>query len=99
VGATYPQEQAELRAAMPHVTFLVPGYGSQGGAGADVAGAFTSDGLGAVVNSSRGIIFASKRKPYAEQFGPENWEKAIEAATHEMIADLARHTPAGKLLK
>jgi orotidine-5'-phosphate decarboxylase len=99
VGATYPQELAELRQAMPHVSFLVPGYGSQGGAGADVAAAFTPDGLGAVVNSSRGIIFAYKRKPYAERFASHDWEQAIEAATRDMIADLARHTSAGQLRK
>lgn len=97
VGATYPQELAELRKAMPHVSFLIPGYGSQGGAGADVAAGFTSEGLGAVVNSSRGIIFAHKRKPYAEQYGEARWEEAVKAATEEMIRDLAANTPCGKL--
>jgi len=99
VGATYPQELAELRQAMPHASLLVPGYGSQGAGGADVAGAFTSEGLGAVVNSSRGIIFAHKRKPYAEQFGPEGWEEAVAAATRDMIADLATNTPCSSLAR
>ena len=92
VGATYPRELVELRAAMPHVPLLVPGYGSQGGAAADVAPAFNGDGLGAVINNSRGINFAYKTKPFAEQFGPQHWEAATEAATKQMIADLAAYT-------
>ena len=70
VGATYPQELAELRAAMPHVPLLVPGYGTQGGAAADVVAAFANDGLGAIVNNSRGINFAFKTKQFADEFGP-----------------------------
>jgi len=97
VGATYPQELAELRAAMPHTHFLIPGYGSQGGTAKDIAAAFDEKGLGAIVNSSRGIIFAYNREPYREQFGPDDWEAAVEAATRDMIADLAEHTPAGAL--
>jgi orotidine-5'-phosphate decarboxylase len=89
VGATCPEELAELRAAMPHVPFLVPGYGSQGGSAADVAAAFTADGLGALINSSRNINFAHLREPYREQFGDARWQDAVEAATREMIADLA----------
>lgn len=58
VGATYPEQLSELREVMPHAWFLVPGYGAQGGTAADVAGAFDANGLGAVVNNSRGIIFA-----------------------------------------
>jgi len=60
VGATYPQQLTELRAKLPHTFFLVPGYGAQGGGAADVAGAFDQNGLGAVVNSSRGIMCAYK---------------------------------------
>jgi len=97
VGATYPQELVELRAAMPHVPLLVPGYGSQGGAAADVVSAFADDGLGAIVNNSRGINFAFRTKAYEEQFGPRRWEAAAEAATKQMIAELANHTAAGKL--
>ena len=82
---------------MPHVPLLIPGYGSQGGAATDVAMAFQEDGLGAVVNNSRGINFAYKAKPYADEFGPNRWEAAAEAATKQMIADLATHTSAGKL--
>lgn len=97
VGATYPEELAELRAAMPHVPLLVPGYGSQGGTSADVAAGFMPDGHGALVNSSRGINFAFRKEPYASRFGEENWGQAAEAATRDMIADLAEHTPAGAL--
>ena len=61
VGATYPRQLQEMRAAMPHVFLLVPGYGAQGGAAADVAAAFDSRGLGAVINSSRGIMCAWKK--------------------------------------
>ena len=57
-GATYPAQLAELRTAMPHIWFLVPGYGSQGGTAADVVGAFDPHGLGAIVNNSRDICFA-----------------------------------------
>jgi orotidine-5'-phosphate decarboxylase len=97
VGATYPQELAELRQAMPHVPILIPGYGAQGGAGKDIAAAFASDGLGAVVSSSRGIIFAAERKEYAARFSPAEWERAVEAATRDMIVDLAENTPARAL--
>jgi orotidine-5'-phosphate decarboxylase len=89
VGATYPQELVELRAAMPHAPLLVPGYGSQGGAAADVLPAFADDGLGALINNSRGINFAYRSGPFAEQFGARLWEAASEAATKQMIADLA----------
>jgi orotidine-5'-phosphate decarboxylase len=92
-GATYPQQLAELRAAMPHSWFLIPGYGSQGGAAADVAPGFDARGLGAVVNNSRGIIFAHARKEYAEQFAPDHWQDAVAAATKQMIADLAPFSP------
>ncbi len=97
VGATYPQELADLRDRMPHAPLLVPGYGSQGGTAADVAAAFDPQGLGALVNNSRGIIFAYRKQPYAETFGPDRWEEAIEAATRDMIADLRTNTPCSAL--
>lgn len=97
VGATYPNQLAELRAAMPHAWFLVPGYGVQGGTAADVAGAFDAGGMGALVNSSRGILYAFREPDYAERFGPSRWQEAAEAATRQMIADLAEQTPAGEL--
>jgi orotidine-5'-phosphate decarboxylase len=79
VGATHPAELAQLRQLLPHVYFLVPGYGAQGGSGRDVAAAFRPDGLGAIINSSRGIIAA---------FQPEApaWEAAVEDATKATIA-------------
>lgn len=95
-GATYPAELAELRQLMPHVPLLIPGYGSQGGTSQDTAAGFDSHGLGAVVNSSRGIIFAYRKGPFANP-NEQHWEAAVEQATRAMIADLAAHTPAGQL--
>ena len=97
VGATYPEQLTELREAMPHCWFLVPGFGAQGGAAADIAGGFAADGLGAIINSSRGIIFAHRRKEFAEQYGEAQWQRAVEAATHEMIEQLRDATPARRL--
>jgi orotidine-5'-phosphate decarboxylase len=97
VGATYPEQLAELRAAMPHGWLLVPGFGSQGGSAHDVAAAFDANGLGAIVNNSRGIIFAYRRAPFSERYGDAQWQSAVEAATREMIAQLADATSAGKL--
>lgn len=96
VGATYPEQLAELRSAMPHAWFLVPGFGSQGGTARDVAGALDANGLGAVINNSRGIIFAHARPQYA-QFGARRWQEAVAAATQEMIDQLRAETPAGRL--
>lgn len=99
VGATYPAELAELRAAMPHVPLLVPGYGSQGAGASDVVAAFNSEGLGALVNNSRGINFAYEQWPYSKEFGPERWEDAVEAATRQMVTDLETAlASAGKFL-
>ncbi len=89
VGATWPEQLAELRQAMPHAWFLIPGYGSQGGRAGDVAAGFDSRGLGALVNNSRGIIFAHARQDFAGRFKPDDWQQAVEAATREMIAELA----------
>lgn len=83
VGATYPEQLAELREKMPHTWFLVPGFGSQGGTAEDVAPAFDAKGLGAVVNSSRGIIFAHAREPYAQKYTAGDWQRAVEEATRE----------------
>ena len=78
---------------MPHTWFLVPGYGSQGGTAASVASAFDARGLGAIVNNSRGIIFAHERAEYAERFGPARWQEAVEAATREMLDELRAAAP------
>jgi orotidine-5'-phosphate decarboxylase len=88
VGATYPEQLAELRQAMSHTWFLVPGFGSQGGTAADVAAGFDERGLGAIVNNSRGIIFAHARREYADRFGSARWQDAVAAATRDMIDQL-----------
>jgi orotidine-5'-phosphate decarboxylase len=97
VGATYPQQLAELRQAMPHTWLLIPGFGAQGGTAKDCAAAFDEQGLGAIVNNSRGIIFAHSRKDYAGRFNPACWQDAVEAATREMIEQLRAETPASRL--
>ncbi len=96
VGATYPQQAVELREQMPHTWFLVPGYGSQGATARDVAGAFDEHGLGAIVNNSRGIIFAHARPEYAG-YAATRWQDAVADATRQMIDELRADTPAGKL--
>ncbi len=95
IGATYPEELAELRRQMPHTVFLIPGFGAQGGRAADIACAFDARGLGAVVNSARGILFAFRRE--SPQANDAHWETAVERATREAIAELAAATPAGNL--
>lgn len=67
VGATYPEQLKQLRQKLPHTFFLVPGYGAQGGAAKDVAGAFDQNGMGAVVNSSRAIMCAYQKGGYDEK--------------------------------
>jgi orotidine-5'-phosphate decarboxylase len=98
VGATYPAQLAALRAAMPHAWFLVPGVGAQGATARDVAAAFDRHGLGAVVNSSRAIIFAHARKDFAGRFGDQRWQQAVEAAARQLIEELRAETPAGQLV-
>jgi orotidine-5'-phosphate decarboxylase len=90
VGATYPDELVELRARMPNAWLLIPGYGAQGGGAKDVAAAFQNDGLGAVVNNSRGIIFAHASAKYRHH---TDWQRAVEAATRDMIDDLRAECP------
>ena len=87
VGATYPEMGAALRRIMAKTFILVPGYGAQGGKGKDLVNFFNEDGLGAIVNSSRGIIAAYKQEKYA-QFGAENFGDASRAAVEDMAADL-----------
>lgn len=90
VGATYPQQAAQLRSVLPNSIFLVPGYGAQGGGAEDVKPCFNEDGLGAIVNSSRGIIFAFEDPKYAGIYRPDAYAEAARAATLSMIADLKR---------
>lgn len=84
VGATYPEELKRLRELMPRTPLLVPGFGAQGGGVHDVLGAFDADGTGAIVNSSRGIIFAWTRAPYDSAFGPGRWRDAVRASAADM---------------
>lgn len=97
VGATWPEQLAELRRIMKSAWFLVPGFGSQGGSAKDVASAFDKKGYGAIVNNSRGILFSYQKEPYQSKFGEEQWEQAVEAATLDMIEQLRADTPAGNL--
>ena len=87
VGATYPEQGEILRKVMPKSFILVPGYGAQGGKGKDLVHFFNEDGLGAIVNSSRGIIAAYKQEAYAK-FGAENFGDASRAAVEAMIVDI-----------
>ena len=87
VGATYPEMGKVLRKVMPKSYILVPGYGAQGGKGADLVHFFNEDGLGAIVNSSRGIIAAYKQEKYAK-FGAEHFGEASRAAVEDMVADI-----------
>ncbi len=87
VGATYPQAGKIMRKIMPKTLILVPGYGAQGGKGADLVSYFNEDGLGAIVNSSRGIIAAYKQEQYA-RFSPQNYADASRQAVLDMIEDI-----------
>ncbi len=88
VGATYPEQGKILREIMPKAFILVPGYGAQGGKGVDLVHFFNQDGLGAIVNSSRGIIAAYQQEQYA-QYGAENFADASRAAVIAMKEDIA----------
>lgn len=87
VGATYPEMGKVLRGIMPKTYFLVPGYGAQGGKASDLAVYFNKDGLGAIVNSSRGIIAAYKMSAY-EKFGPTAYADASRQAVIDMRDDI-----------
>ncbi|MCD7885074.1 MAG: orotidine-5'-phosphate decarboxylase [Lachnospiraceae bacterium] len=87
VGATYPEMGKILRRVMPKSFILVPGYGAQGGKAKDLAPYFNEDGLGAIVNSSRGIIAAYRQEKYAS-FGADHFAEASRAAVVDMIKDI-----------
>ncbi len=89
VGATYPEQGKLLRKVMPHTLILVPGYGAQGGKGADLVHFFNEDGLGAIINSSRGIIAAYQQEQYAH-FGEKGYADASRAAVLAMREDIAQ---------
>lgn len=98
VGATHPQELASLRARMPSAWILVPGFGAQGATAADTAGAFDDRGLGAIVNSSRGILFAHREPRYGHWASRGDWQRAIANACQDSIEQLRVHTNARKLV-
>ena len=95
VGATYPEMGRTLRQIMPRSFILVPGYGAQGGRGKDLVDFFNEDGLGAIVNSSRGIIAAYRQEAYAS-FGAEHFGKASRQAVIDMIKDISGALEAAK---
>lgn len=88
VGATYPEISKVLREKMPHIYFLVPGYGAQGGSASDLRYCFDKDGLGAIVNSSRGIIAAYKQDKYKSSYAEQDFAQAARAAVEDMIKDI-----------
>ncbi len=88
VGATYPEVGEKMRKVMPKSYILVPGYGAQGGKGKDLVHFFNEDGLGAIINSSRGIIAAYKNEAYAS-FGEEGYAEASRQAVIDMREDIA----------
>jgi orotidine-5'-phosphate decarboxylase len=90
VGATHPDELGSIRTAIPEGYFLVPGLGAQGATAAETASAFRDDGLGAIINSSRAILFCFS-------VADNEWEEKIETATKKTIAELAQATPMGRL--
>ena len=94
-GATYPEMVPVMRKLMPKTYFLVPGYGAQGAKGADLVDFFNPDGLGAIVNSSRGIIAAWQQEKYAK-FGAECYADASRQAVKDMIEDISGALAAAK---
>ena len=88
VGATYPEVAHSLREIMPDTILLIPGFGAQGGRAKDAVAGFREDGRGAIVNNSRGILFAYKQEPYAKTYGERDFAGAARAATLAMAAEL-----------
>lgn len=88
VGATYPMQAQELRARMKNTFFLVPGYGAQGAGANDIAVNFDKQGLGAVVNNSRGILLAYKKEPYAHLSAPQAAREAVLAMKQDILSAL-----------
>ena len=88
VGATFPEAAKEIRGIIRHSFMLVPGYGAQGAGAADLKPFYNEDGLGAIVNSSRGILFAYRRPEYSDRFGPDAWQRAAEQAVIDMNEEL-----------
>lgn len=90
VGATYPEQLAEMRAALPHTLFLVPGYGAQGGGAEGVSKGFDKNGLGAIVNSSRGVMCAYKKEENCDE---HDYAKAARREVIRMKEDIISYLP------
>ena len=88
VGATYPEEAVLLREIMPRNYFLVPGYGAQGGGAKDILPCFNEDGLGAIVNSSRGILYTHMSDEERAQCSRRDYLASVKAATLKMREDV-----------
>lgn len=88
VGATYPEQGTRLRELLPHTFFLVPGYGAQGATAQDLKGCFNQEGIGAIVNSSRGIIGAWQNPKYKDRYNESNFAEASREAVIDMKKDL-----------
>lgn len=88
VGATYPEQLEILRKVAPHTFFLIPGYGAQGGKANDIAKAFDSNGIGGIVNSSRGLMCAYKSELWKEKYSEDEFEKATREEALRMKGDL-----------
>lgn len=95
VGATYPEQARRLRELLPDTIFLIPGYGAQGATAADAAAGFRTDGRGAIVNNSRGLIFAYKHAPYSASHGEKDFAGACREACLKMAGELKSALTAG----
>lgn len=96
VGATYPEQLVHLRSKMKSSILLVPGFGAQGGSAADVAAAFDESGTGAIINSSRGVIFAHQQQKY-QSIASNNWQDAVRQSAIDTIAAIKSATAAKHL--
>jgi orotidine-5'-phosphate decarboxylase len=88
VGATHPAQAVQVREALPNAFFLVPGYGAQGASAADLKSGFGREGMGAICNASRSIIFAYEKEPWKSQFSKDRWSKAVAAAAEAMKKEI-----------
>lgn len=88
VGATYPEQLAQIRKNAPHTYFLIPGYGAQGGKASDIALGFDNNGLGGIVNASRSLMCAYKSDRWKDQYSEEEYAKATRAEAIRMRDEL-----------
>jgi len=88
VGATHPSELAALRKLLPRTPFLIPGYGAQGASASDLKAGFGREGLGAICNASRSVIFAYEKEPWKSKFPGDQWAKAVAAAAEAMKKEI-----------